>query len=131
MEISRSVLLFVLAGLAEIGGGYLIWLWLREGRPWANGFASLLLATLACQEGVADAARSHLMEAIVLFDATGMQLYAAVARRCLASQLGDAGAHLEEQATAWMQGQEIRDRAAMTQLIAPGFFEPAIGAGRR
>ena len=104
---------------------------LREGRPWANGFASLLLATLACQEGVADAARSHLMEAIVLFDATGMQLYAAVARRCLASQLGDAGAHLEEQATAWMQGQEIRDRAAMTQLIAPGFFEPAIGAGRR
>ena len=25
--------LFVLAGLAEIGGGYLIWLWLRESRP--------------------------------------------------------------------------------------------------
>lgn len=28
-----SILLFVLAGLAEIGGGYLVWLWLREGRP--------------------------------------------------------------------------------------------------
>jgi hypothetical protein len=27
--IIRSVLLFTLAGLAEIGGGYLIWLWLR------------------------------------------------------------------------------------------------------
>lgn len=26
------MLLFVLAGLAEIGGGYLIWLWLREGQ---------------------------------------------------------------------------------------------------
>lgn len=25
------MLLFLLAGLAEIGGGYLIWLWLREG----------------------------------------------------------------------------------------------------
>jgi small multidrug resistance family-3 protein len=25
--------LFVLAGLLEIGGGYLIWLWLREGSP--------------------------------------------------------------------------------------------------
>ena len=25
--------LFILAGLAEIGGGYLIWLWLRESRP--------------------------------------------------------------------------------------------------
>jgi small multidrug resistance family-3 protein len=27
-----SLALFVLAGLAEIGGGYLVWLWLREGR---------------------------------------------------------------------------------------------------
>jgi small multidrug resistance family-3 protein len=29
--ITRSMLLFALAGLAEIGGGYLMWLWLREG----------------------------------------------------------------------------------------------------
>ena len=28
----RSILLFLLAGLLEIGGGYLVWLWLREGR---------------------------------------------------------------------------------------------------
>lgn len=29
--------LFVLAGLCEIGGGYLVWGWMREGRvlPWA------------------------------------------------------------------------------------------------
>ncbi|WP_090833322.1 MULTISPECIES: YnfA family protein [unclassified Bacillus (in: firmicutes)] len=27
------MMLFLLAGLAEIGGGYLIWLWLREGKP--------------------------------------------------------------------------------------------------
>lgn len=26
-------MLFIVAGIAEIGGGYLIWLWLREGRP--------------------------------------------------------------------------------------------------
>jgi len=26
-------LLFVVAGLCEIGGGYLVWGWLREGRP--------------------------------------------------------------------------------------------------
>ncbi|WP_205623410.1 YnfA family protein [Desulfosporosinus sp. HMP52] len=25
--------LFVLAGLAEIGGGYLVWLWLKESQP--------------------------------------------------------------------------------------------------
>ena len=34
-----SLALFVLAGLCEIGGGYLVWLWLREGR-------SALLAVL-------------------------------------------------------------------------------------
>ncbi|MBI3163302.1 MAG: YnfA family protein [Chloroflexi bacterium] len=30
--ILRALLLFVLAELAEIGGGYLVWLWLREGK---------------------------------------------------------------------------------------------------
>lgn len=33
MDIGRSIVLFGLAGLAEIGGGYLMWQWLREGRP--------------------------------------------------------------------------------------------------
>jgi small multidrug resistance family-3 protein len=30
--IVQSLLLFVLAGIFEIGGGYLFWLWLREGK---------------------------------------------------------------------------------------------------
>ena len=30
--LARSVALFVVAGLMEIGGGYLVWLWLREHR---------------------------------------------------------------------------------------------------
>ncbi|PIE70003.1 MAG: hypothetical protein CSA22_10125 [Deltaproteobacteria bacterium] len=30
---SLSTVYFILAGLCEIGGGYLIWLWLREGKP--------------------------------------------------------------------------------------------------
>jgi small multidrug resistance family-3 protein len=29
-QILKSIFLFFLAGLAEIGGGYLVWLWLRE-----------------------------------------------------------------------------------------------------
>lgn len=29
----KSILLFVLAGIAEIAGGYFVWLWLREGKP--------------------------------------------------------------------------------------------------
>jgi len=28
----RSLALFLAAGLFEIGGGYLVWLWLRDGR---------------------------------------------------------------------------------------------------
>jgi small multidrug resistance family-3 protein len=32
MEIARSLFFFLVAGLCEIGGGYLVWLWLREGK---------------------------------------------------------------------------------------------------
>lgn len=42
----RSVILFALAGLAEIGGGYLMWLWLREGRPWWVGLVGALVLML-------------------------------------------------------------------------------------
>jgi small multidrug resistance family-3 protein len=34
MSVISSLGLFVLAGLCEIGGGYLIWLALRENRHW-------------------------------------------------------------------------------------------------
>jgi small multidrug resistance family-3 protein len=33
VETLRSLFYFVLAGMCEIGGGYLVWLWLREGKP--------------------------------------------------------------------------------------------------
>lgn len=32
MLLVKSLFYFVLAGLCEIGGGYLVWLWLREGK---------------------------------------------------------------------------------------------------
>jgi len=32
MIILNSILLFIVAGLCEIGGGYLVWLYLREGK---------------------------------------------------------------------------------------------------
>jgi len=37
METVRSIGLFLLAGLCEIGGGYLVWQWLREGKPFVVG----------------------------------------------------------------------------------------------
>ncbi|ARW05888.1 UPF0060 membrane protein YfjF [Bacillus atrophaeus] len=38
-----SILLFLAAGAAEIGGGYLIWLWLRETKPVGYGIAGSLI----------------------------------------------------------------------------------------
>ena len=38
-----SIALFVLAGLCEIGGGYLVWLWLRDARAAAFGVAGAAL----------------------------------------------------------------------------------------
>lgn len=44
MEIIRSLAIFFLAGLCEIGGGYLVWLWLKEGKPlWYGILGALIL----------------------------------------------------------------------------------------
>lgn len=37
MVVFKSILIFILAGLCEIGGGYLVWLTLREEKPWWVG----------------------------------------------------------------------------------------------
>lgn len=46
MPILRSLLLFMLAGLCEIGGGYLVWLWLKEDKPWWYGLLGSLILVL-------------------------------------------------------------------------------------
>ncbi len=46
MSLPISLGLFVLAGLCEIGGGYLIWLTLREGRPWLYGAIGAVILIL-------------------------------------------------------------------------------------
>jgi small multidrug resistance family-3 protein len=35
--ILNSLFFFLVAGLCEIGGGYLVWLWLRESHSWIFG----------------------------------------------------------------------------------------------
>jgi len=45
MEFIRTVIIFTVAGLCEIGGGYLVWLWLREGKPlWYGITGGIILA---------------------------------------------------------------------------------------
>ena len=44
MSLLKSNLLFIAAGLREIGGGYLLWQWLRAGRPaWLGLLGGLVL----------------------------------------------------------------------------------------
>ena len=44
IKIVKSVLFFILAGLCEIGGGYLVWLWLREEKSiWLGLFGAIVL----------------------------------------------------------------------------------------
>jgi small multidrug resistance family-3 protein len=59
----KTALIYVLAALAEIGGCFSFWMWLREGKPvwWvAPGVASLVLfAGLLTQVDAADAGRAY------------------------------------------------------------------------
>jgi len=41
-----TILLFILAGIFEIGGGYLIWLWLRESGNLMLGFLGAIVLFL-------------------------------------------------------------------------------------
>ncbi|GHN02590.1 UPF0060 membrane protein YfjF [Cytophagales bacterium WSM2-2] len=45
VEVLKSVLIFILAGICEIGGGYLIWLAIRSGKSiWYGVAGSIILA---------------------------------------------------------------------------------------
>jgi len=45
MATVRSLLIFFLAGVCEIGGGYLVWLWMKEDKPlWYGALGGIILA---------------------------------------------------------------------------------------
>lgn len=46
VTLAKSVSLFLLAGLCEVGGGWLMWKWLRDGRPgWWGLIGAVVLMT--------------------------------------------------------------------------------------
>lgn len=45
-QVAHSLALFALAGLCEIGGGYLIWQWWRNGANWSVGAVGALVLFL-------------------------------------------------------------------------------------
>jgi small multidrug resistance family-3 protein len=46
MVVVKSLFLFLLAGLCEIGGGYLIWQWLKADKPYWYGLVGGLILAL-------------------------------------------------------------------------------------
>ena len=46
VETVKSIIYFVLAGLCEIGGGYVVWLWLREGENIGYAFVGAIILVI-------------------------------------------------------------------------------------
>ncbi len=46
MSVAHSVALFLMAGLCEIGGGYLVWQCWRNGAKWSIGLIGAIILTL-------------------------------------------------------------------------------------
>jgi small multidrug resistance family-3 protein len=45
MNILKSLAIFMLAGVFEIGGGYLVWIWLKDGKSiWYGVLGGIILA---------------------------------------------------------------------------------------
>lgn len=42
----KSIFYFIVAGLLEIDGGYLVWIWLRESKSWVYGISGMILLAL-------------------------------------------------------------------------------------
>ena len=94
-----------------------------HGLESCRGWALLIRATVASQEGRKQASERTLREAVAAFDESGMMLYREAARYRLGESLGDAGADELARAKAWLDEQGVVNRAAMIGMLAPGFTQ--------
>ena len=94
----------------------------NEKVSWAKPLGMLIDATVAQRRNQFEQAATLLSDAIQGFENSGMNLYAAAARRRLGETLADdRGRELITQADAWMTAQRIKAPESMTRLLAPGF----------
>jgi len=94
----------------------------RERMSWSNPFAMLIRATVAYQQGDADAAVEGLTAAVASFTAAEMHMHAAVCRWRLSTFVGgERGATLRTEATRFMTDQDVRNATAFLRVLAPGF----------
>jgi hypothetical protein len=89
---------------------------------WSDPIALLIEASIAHLEGRTPLAVRHFHDAAVRFDGADMKLYAAVVGRRIGQLRDDAPAReLKRQAEDWMAAQGIKNPAAMTRTLSPGF----------
>lgn len=93
----------------------------REGLPWAQAHAQLVRAGLALARRDAGAALALLADAARRYQAEGMRLEAAVARRRLGELLPSAqGVDLVREADDWLSEQGVRDPERFAAMLTPG-----------
>jgi hypothetical protein len=109
----RRFLSIARAGARRIAG---------ERMPWSDPIALLLKAGIAYLEGSTPLSLKHLRDAADRFDCADMNHYTAVAKRRI-GELEDTpqGRRFRRQAEEWMAMQSIKNPAAMTRMLAPGF----------
>src|SRR5581483_8716729 len=97
----------------------------RRRMPWADPLALLIRAGVASVRGRREEALALLAAAEEGFTTAGMDLYAAAARRRRGGLLGgEEGRSLVGSADGWIAGQDIRNPARITAMLAPGFETP-------
>jgi tetratricopeptide (TPR) repeat protein len=93
-----------------------------DGITWGRPLADLVRAGAASAGGNPEAALSYFTSAESAFRSHDMGLFAAVARMRIGALIrGEAGKSAVEAATAWMEGQGIRNPARMAAMYSPGF----------
>jgi hypothetical protein len=93
----------------------------RETLSWAQPLAQLIRASIAALRGDQSSALSFLKAAEIGFQAANMPLYENAARYQHGLLLADReGERLMEAAENWMQNQQIKNPALMSNMVAPG-----------
>jgi hypothetical protein len=94
----------------------------KKRTPWSEPIALLLRAGIAYLEGSIPLAVRRLHDAADRFDRADMNLYAAVAKRRIGELEDNAtGRAFQQRAEEWMAVQHIKNPAAITRMLAPGF----------
>ena len=97
----------------------------REKLQLVQPLVATIRAGIASAKGETATAAGMLSQALEGFELADMGLYTAVCRRCLGQTIGgERGQQLVTEGDTWMLSHGIKNPVRMTQMMAPGFFEP-------